>query len=188
MANDKPRILHNQRDMMLSLIPLALICLVLAGAASMCSFAPFGAKSGPVPNFDIDAALMSDASELDFPIRNPQVPGTWQANSGGRTTLTDEGGGEVSTVGFITNHDRYVSLTQTDATEEALIPATVGKRAATGTEQVAGKTWVVYDHRGSEPAWVTDLGGVRVLIRGSGTAQEFTELATAVQQAQPLER
>jgi Protein of unknown function (DUF4245) len=178
--------------MALSLLPLALICVVLAGAASMCSFAPFGAKSGPVPAFDVAAALSSDAAELAFPIRNPQVPEDWQSNSGGRTVVgdagADEGGGEVSTVGYITGRGRYVELSQTDATEEVLVPATVGKRAAADTEQIDGRTWVVYAEQGSETVWVADLGGVRVQIRGSGNAAEFTELATAVSQAPPLDR
>ncbi|MCX5043861.1 DUF4245 domain-containing protein [Aldersonia sp. NBC_00410] len=188
MANDKPRILHNQRDMALSLLPLVLICLAFAGAASMCSVAPFGAKQGPVPDFDIDAALVSDASTLSFPIRNPHVPDSWKPNSGGRTTITEEGGGEVSTVGYITDDGRYVQLSQTDATEEALVPAMVGKRAASGAEQIDGRTWVVYAEQGSEPAWATDLGGVRVLIRGSGSTEDFTELADAVSEAPPLDR
>ncbi|MBD0323409.1 MAG: DUF4245 domain-containing protein [Aldersonia sp.] len=186
MANDKPRIFHSNRDMALSLIPLVLICVAFAAVASMCSIAPFGPKSGPIPDFDIDAALSADAAQYGFPIRNPRLPDGWQPNSGSHGTVTGNGGGEFSTVGYITPAGRYMQLTQSNATEEELVPHEVGDRSATGTEQVAGRTFVVYAEPGSEPVWVSNLGEVRVLLRGAGSHDEFTALATATSQASPL--
>ena len=53
MSPDKPRIFNNNRDMALSLIPLLLICVVLAAVYSQCSFSPGGAKEGPVPTLSL---------------------------------------------------------------------------------------------------------------------------------------
>lgn len=187
VAGSKPRYLQDKRDIIWSLIPLVLFMVVIAGIARSCSFSPGGPTAGPVPQFDIDAALTFDAAELDFPIRNPAVPDTWQPNSGSRGTASGDGGGDVSTVGYITDVGRYVQLSQSSATEDALVPWVAGgPRASTGVEQFAGNSWVQYTEEGSEPIWITDLGDVRVLITGSGSTEEFGTLATSVGETQPL--
>lgn len=188
VAADKPRILHNNRDMMLSLIPLVLMCIVIATIASQCSFRPGGPKAGPVPDFDIAAALKVDARELSFPIRNPRVPDGWKPNSGTRTTVTGAGGGDVSTVGYITGSGAFMQLSQSNATEDAMVPALFGNRAATGSNDVDGHTWVIYDQQGSEPLWVADFQQVRILLRGAGTPEDFTALAHGVDAATPITR
>ncbi|EME20409.1 DUF4245 domain-containing protein [Rhodococcus triatomae] len=188
MAGDKPRYLQDNRDIIWSLIPLVLFIVIIAGIARSCSFSPGGPTSGPVPQFDINAALTFDAAELDFPIRNPAVPDTWQPNSGSRGTATGDGGGDVSTVGYITGTGTYLQLSQSSATEEALVPWVAGeRRAPTGADFHDGNSWVLYDEQGSEPIWVTDLGDVRVLVTGSGSVDEFATLATAVGQAEPID-
>ncbi|MBY6411727.1 DUF4245 domain-containing protein [Rhodococcus sp. BP-252] len=187
MANSKPRILNNNRDMVWSLIPLVIACLLIAGIASQCTLSPGGPKQGPIPNFDVDAALQYDASELSFPIRNPKVPEDWTPNSGSRQSISGDQGGDVSNVGFISGAGRYIRLTQSNATEDVLVPFAVGEpRYASGTQSIDGKEWIVYEQSDKEPVWVTDLGDVRLLVTGSGSNEEFTELATATTSATPL--
>ncbi|MFC4605558.1 DUF4245 domain-containing protein [Rhodococcus kronopolitis] len=187
MAAEKNRIFHNNRDMIWSLLPLVLICLVIAGIASQCTLSPGGPTQGKVPHVDIDTVLKYDARDLAFPIRNPGVIEGWQPNSGNRGTVAGDGGGDASTIGFLTDKGRYLQLTQSSASEEALVPWVVGdSRVPSGTQQVGPDSWVVYDEEGSEPIWVADFGDVRLLITGSGTADEYTTLAEAVGAAQPL--
>ncbi|MGB2951223.1 MAG: DUF4245 domain-containing protein [Rhodococcus sp. (in: high G+C Gram-positive bacteria)] len=188
MANSKPRILNNNRDMVWSLIPLVIACLLIAGIASQCTLSPGGPTQGPIPNFDVDAALQFDASQLDFPIRNPQVPADWTPNSGSSRTISGDQGGDVSNVGYISDSGRYNRLTQSDASETVLVRYVVEgeERYPSGTETVDGTEWVVYERQGDEPVWVTDLDDVRLLITGSGTAEEFTTLAAATTSAEPL--
>jgi hypothetical protein len=188
VASQKPRILHDTRDMAWSLIPLLLIMVVVAAIASQCSFSPGGPTAGPVPSFDVDAGLKYDARELDFPIRQPKVPEDWQANSGSRSIITGEQGGDSSTVGFITPDGRYVRFTQSNAGEDELVRFVAGEpRTATGAQSLAGRDWVVYGGEGVEPLWVSDFGDVRILIGGSGDEAEFRELATAAGAAEPLQ-
>ncbi|KAA0023925.1 DUF4245 domain-containing protein [Antrihabitans cavernicola] len=186
MASDKPRILHSSKDMMFSLIPLVIMCVIIAAIASQCAFRPGGPKEGPIPNFDVDASLKYDASELAFPIRNPHVPDGWKPNSGSRTKVNGPGGGDVSTVGYITDAGAFMQLSQSNATEDALVPALFGDRSATGSNELDGHTWVIYAEKGSEPLWVADFTQVRVLLKGAGTTDEFTALAHAVDAATPL--
>ena len=189
MSPQKPRILNNNRDMALSLIPLLLVCLVLAAIYSSCSFSPGGAKEGPVPSFDIDDALGSDAHQLNFPIRNPHVPDGWKPNSGSRGTVEGKNGGVATTVGYITPDGRYMQMTQSSASEESLVPFAVGgDRTATGVQQIGDQKWVQYADQGVEPVWVSDFGAVRILIRGAGTNDQFTELAGDIGKAVPLQK
>ena len=51
--------------------------------------APGGINRGPVPSYDAASALHADAQTLGFPVRLPQLPAGWQANSGGRGGIAD---------------------------------------------------------------------------------------------------
>lgn len=187
MPNQKPRILNDYRDLFWSLIPLVLIAVVFAALASQCSFGGNGPTQGKIPDFDVKAALKSDAQNLNFPIRNPAVPAEWTPNSGSRETVTGAGGGPLSTVGYVTGQGTYMRLTQSSATEESLARFVLGSRYASGTEQIGGQKWVVYSEPGSESAWIADFDGAsRVLITGAGNNEAFTTLAAAVGAAQPL--
>lgn len=188
MSYQKPRILHDYRDLLLSLIPLVLIAVVFAGAASQCSFSAGGPTQGPIPSFDAAAALRSDAENLSFPIREPRLPANWSPNSGSRDTITEAGGGTVSTIGYITPQGTYMQLSQSNATEEALARHIADTRYASGTQQIGERKWVVYGDPDTEPSWIADFGETRVLIRGAGDGDAFTTLARAVTEARPLRK
>ncbi|MGF0313078.1 DUF4245 domain-containing protein [Rhodococcus sp. 06-412-2C] len=188
MANSKPRILNNNRDMVWSLIPLVIACLLIAGVASQCSLSPGGPKQGPIPNFDVNTALQYDASEIGFPVRNPSVPEGWTPNSGSRATISGDNGGAVSTVGYITGTGAYLQLTQSSASEEQLVPFVAGSETAyaSGAQNVSGRDWVVYGEEGSRNYWVSDFGDVRILLGGTATTEDFTTLAAILEATEPL--
>ena len=188
MANSKPRILNNNRDMVWSLIPLVIACLLIAGVASQCSLSPGGPQQGPIPNFDVNTALQYDASEIGFPVRNPAVPEGWTPNSGSGATISGDNGGAVSTVGYITGTGAYMQLTQTSASEEQLVPFVSGSDTvyASGTQNVSGRDWVVYGEGGSRTYWVSDFGDVRILLGGTATTEDFTTLAAILEVTEPL--
>ncbi len=128
----KPRLLQDGRDMFWSIAPLVVACIVLAGVVGMCSFSPGGINRGPVPAYDAAGALKADALTLGFPVRLPQLPSGWQANSGGRGGIadgrTDQATGQklravTSIVGYISPAGEYLSLTQSNADEAKLVGA-----------------------------------------------------------------
>lgn len=187
MANSKPRILNNNRDMVWSLIPLVIAALLIAGIASQCSLSPGGPKQGPIPNFDVNAALQYDASEIGFPVRNPPVPENWTPNSGSRATISGEQGGPATTVGYITGTGAYLQLTQSTASEEQLVPFVAGEPVyASGTQNVSGRDWVVYGEEGSRTYWISDFGDTRILLGGSADTEDITTLAAALEDTAPL--
>ncbi|KQU39544.1 DUF4245 domain-containing protein [Rhodococcus sp. BP-149] len=189
MADKKPRYLQNNKDMAWSLIPLLLACLVIAAIAGQCSLRVGGPEAGEVPRIDLGASLQADANALTFPVRSPDVPDQWIPNSANRGPVS---GSEFqsSTVGFVTENGNFLSLTQSDASEDELVRSkTEGSRvSAGGAEAIAGLNWVVYGNDDTEPYWVADLGDTRAMLTGSGSQEEFVALASATATAPVLDK
>ncbi len=186
MAEKKPRILTDSRDMVWSLIPLLVIALVIAGIAGSCQWS-FGDKAAEqkIPDFNSAAAFRADARSMPFPIREPAVPADWKSNSGSTSTI---GGSPTSNVGWITPSGAYVQLSQSGASEEALVVGLGGDAVyGTGTREVAGKQWVTYENAETKrKLWLSDLGDVRIGIVSRGSDENMTVLAEATVDAAPL--
>lgn len=198
----KSRLLQDGRDMFWSLAPLLIGCVVLAGLVGMCSFQPGGSSKGTIPSYDAAAALRADAQTLGFPIRSPELPGGWQANSGGRGSIqngrTVNGkptNATTSNVGYISPTGMYLSLTQSNADEDKLVGSIHPSAYPTGTVDVAGTSWVIYRGAGqsgadAEPVWTTRItvasGVTQIAITGAGSPEQFRTLANATQSQPPL--
>ncbi len=183
-----------------SLAPLVVACIVLAGLVGMCSFRPTGPSDGGVPVYDAPAALKADAGTLGIPIRLPKLPDGWQANSGARGGI--DGGlinpktgqrehAVTSKVGYIAPSRMFVSLTQTNADESALVSSIHRSMVPTGAQDVDGVKWVVYEGgEGTEPVWTTRLdsprGPAQLAITGAGSSDDFRTLALGTQTQQPI--
>lgn len=192
---EKSRLLQDGRDMFWSMAPLVLACIVLAGLLGTCSFQASGPGPGPTPEYDAAAGLQADADALHIPIRLPQLPEGWQTNSGGRAsidggvTLPDGKRGRAvsSRTGFLAPNGTYLSLTQSDADEAALVASIKPDAYPTGTQDVDGVTWVVYQGAGPESVWTTRLSGpAQIAITGAGGTDEYRTLASATQTQAPL--
>ncbi|MFW0791109.1 DUF4245 domain-containing protein [Gordonia sp. CPCC 205333] len=188
----KPRILNSSKDMIWSLIPLVLLCAFVAFASQNCSVGLQGDSSDDkTPPFAVTAALRADADAMSFPIRQPQVPGTWKPNSG---TTQPVGTSMASNVGWITDAGSYIQLTQSGADESDLVvylsdrgsDADMAKLLGAGTRMIDGRRWVAYEAGDKAKVWITDLGDVRIAVLSKGPDADLTTLATAVQSATPL--
>jgi hypothetical protein len=192
-------LLQDGRDMFWSMAPLVLACIVLAGVLGMCSFAPNGPGVGNPPTYDAHAALRADADALKIPIRLPKVPEGWHANSGSRGSIdggrSDSSGrparAVISRVGYLAPSGMYLSLTQSDADEEKLVASIDTSLAPTGTQNVDGVKWIVYE--GAEdvrPVWTTRLTGptgpAQIALNGAAGTDEYRMLASATQTQPPL--
>jgi hypothetical protein len=174
-------------------------CIVLAAVLGMCSFAPSGPGPGPAPDYDAPSALQADADALRIPIRVPALPEGWHSNSGSRAGIdagrTDPSGQQAravsSTVGYLTPAGMYMALTQSNAAEEKLVRSIDPDMVPTGTQDVDGVRWVVYEGESTaEPVWTARVNGpagpAQIAIRGAGGTAEYRTLAAAVQKQPPL--
>jgi hypothetical protein len=139
--------------------------------------------------------LQADADALKIPIRLPLLPDGWQANSGARGGI--EGGATLpdgrhtravtSRIGFLAPDGAYMSLTQSNAGETPLVASLRSDAYPSGTQDVDGVTWVVYESSDPEPVWTTRLPGpAQVAIAGAGGTDEYRTLARATQTQPPL--
>ncbi|HZA11694.1 MAG TPA: DUF4245 domain-containing protein [Mycobacterium sp.] len=194
--------LQDGRDMFWSMVPLVVACIALAGVLGMCSFQLSGPRPGPAPTYDAAGALKADAAALGFPIRLPLLPAGWHANSGQRGAIearrSDPATGQrvralTSRVGYLAPSGRYLSLTQSDADEEKLVGSLGGLLQPTGTQNIGGVGWVVYEGgEGTESVWTTRMtgpsGATQIAMTGAGSPEEFRTLAAATQSQPPLSR
>lgn len=170
------------RDVLFA-VAVLLVIVVLAGGARSCAFAPGGPRVEPSagPVVDAGARLGEFAKASAFPLRVPELPAGWRANSTDRGAVT--GGGTAVRVGYLTAEGHYLRLVQSDAAEENLLATEAGGvPAARGTVDAAGLSWVEYRAAEGEPFRVATAPGepqVRLLITGSGTDEEFRALAAA---------
>ena len=183
-----------------SLIPLVAVCVLLAGLVGMCSFGGRGPTEGPAPTYDAAAALKADAAAVGFGVRVPKLPDGWHANSGTRSGIeagrTDTRTGNkqravATRVGYIAPSKMYVSLTQSNADETALVQSIQKDVYPSGTQDVDGVTWVVYQGGdGTEPVWTARINGpkgpTQLAITGAGSTEDFRALAIATQTQPPL--
>ncbi|WP_406692671.1 DUF4245 domain-containing protein [Saccharopolyspora sp. ID03-671] len=166
--------------MIFAILPLVLVSFGIAGLFTQCSFTPSGptVDSGSVPTVDVPAELRDAAAGVDFPIVDPQLPGTWRANSSNSTTLPSHT--EVVRVGWLTGDARYLRLAQSTAAEEELVTGETRQPPhALGTTEAGGRQWIRYQGVRDEQAWVSERDGVRLLITGNATEAEFRTLAEA---------
>jgi len=88
----------------------------------------------------------------------------------------------------------YLSLTQSNADENKLVERIQASSKSTmypsGTVDVDGTRWIIYQGDGSEPVWTTRLnspaGPAQVAITGAGDVDQFRTLAVATQTQPPL--
>ncbi|PRC56648.1 DUF4245 domain-containing protein, partial [Mycobacterium sp. ITM-2017-0098] len=84
----------------------------------------------------------------------PQLPDGWRSNSGSRKGVeggrTDPVTGQAvravgAVVGYLAPSGMYLSITQSNADEDKLIASFSPELVPTGTQDVDGIRWVVYE-------------------------------------------
>jgi len=182
-----PRSALTVRDMVGAVVVLVVLVLAFAGVTRSCSFAPGGPSVDPAagPTVDAPAQLRVLAGAMPFALRVPAVPADWRATT--VDTARVGTGGRAVRAGYLTAAGHYLRLVQTDADEPALLATEAeGAPVASGPVVVNGVTWVTYADETREPIRIATVDGVRLLITGSGTDDEFRTLAVAAASGQVL--
>ncbi|MGO1950055.1 MAG: DUF4245 domain-containing protein [Mycobacteriaceae bacterium] len=190
MKLEKPRMFTSTRDLLISLGVLGAVMLFSVGFTGLCSWDPGPAdKSGPVQEVDIDTILDAEARSLNFPLRNPDVPSDWEANSGRRISVDQE---PSAVAGWVVDERYFISLTQTGVDPETAVDDVdedIREETDTHSSDSAdgAVTWHIFTGDDARSVWAADLGDVTLLLEGTATQEIYETLADEVVTTAPID-
>lgn len=186
MADKKPRIFQDSRDILLSLLVVVGLMVPTVAFTGMCSFNSGAPENGPVQKVDAEQIFSMEAKAMNFPLRLPQTPEGWTTNSARRTTVNRQ---PASVVGWVTKEGAYLQLTQTDQPlDKAVQDVDEHGRTQQEAVTVAGQKFEVYTsaEKNVRDVWAADLGDVRLIFSGTASKAEFEQIAQKTLEAAPL--
>ncbi|AQS74068.1 DUF4245 domain-containing protein [Corynebacterium ammoniagenes] len=187
-GEEKPKIFENGRDMILSLGVIVIGMLAVVGATGLCTINPETSDLSAVRQVDGEAFLDLEARAAQgAAIRIPDVPEDWVANSARRASLDQE---PSSVVGWVTPEESYLSSWQTQVPlDDALANFDEHFRENTEAITVDGQEVTVASspENNVRDVWAFDLEDERVLLTGTATDEEFTELVRGFLAVEPVD-
>ena len=116
----------------------------------------------------------------------PKLPSGWSSNNAELRTKTAD---KVDSwyIGLITPKQQFVGITQGFGANDSWVSDQVAKSRISGTRDIGGVTWDVYDNRATgsaagnvEYALVTQSGHSTVILFGTAEDDEFRSVATSL--------
>ena len=181
MAQKKTRPASGFLSMFVLIIGMAVVTLIIVATTGMVSFTPNGPERGEVARVDAAAYVRQEQANMDFPVVLPEVPAEWIPNAARRASYDGE---PAPTIGWVTDDDLYVQVSQTTATADDIVRSAEVIYQPAGTSDIEGVTFTHYEAENERPLWIGDTGDVRVAVTGSGGDEKLTTLAAAVILAQ----
>jgi hypothetical protein len=174
------------RDMVISMVVLAVAALIFAWVYGGLSFAPGGPVSdAAAPTADVVGGFERADRLVPFaPVIPHGIPADWHPNSFAVSDPATMQPGDLPTVqgGWLTPDGGFVTLVQSQGSLNQVLQAQVANAdAATGTVQAGGATWTVGPGRRDEIVWYREANGVVYLITGSADAAAFTTVAASIE-------
>lgn len=139
------------------------------------------------PNWQVDYVAQSEiaSQSLGEALLVPAMPEQWRANA---AELRNAANGQVTSwyIGFITPKDKFIAFNEAFDADETWVANELKDYPATGTKNIDGQEWTVYDNRSYKEAgnvqyaMVTTLGRSTVVLYGTADDAEFDQLATSI--------
>ncbi len=139
------------------------------------------------PNWQVDYVAQSEiaSQSLGEPLLVPAMPEQWRANAAELRNATN---GQVTSwyIGFITPQDKFIAFNEAFDANETWVANELKDYPATGTKNIDGQEWTIYDNRSYKDAgnvqyaMVTTLGRSTVVLFGTADDAEFDQLATSI--------
>lgn len=187
-GEEKPRIFQGGKDMMLSLGVIVVGMFAVVGGTGLCTINPETSDLSAVREVDGEAFLELEARAAQgSAIRIPEVPEDWKANSARRASVANQ---PSSVVGWVTPQEGYLASWQTQASlDDAVEGFDEHFREESETIDIDGQTVEVYStaERNVRDVWAMDLEDQRVLLSGTASDEEFTELVRAFLAVDPVD-
>ena len=146
------------------------VVLAVVGALLLVTWRP---DPDPVRVVDIDPLVIVATAQADYPIVVPTLPGLRPTSV--RWEPTEESG-EIAVwhVGYVTEGDQYLEITQSTASDPLFLERETGNGEISGLIDIDGQQWQ-YFTADTGNSLVGLLGGVTTIIQGTGTESELTQ-------------
>ena len=146
------------------------VVLAVVGALLLVTWRP---DPDPVRVVDINPLVIVANAQADYPIVIPTLPGLRPTSV--RWEPTEESG-EIAVwhVGYVTEGDQYLEITQSTASDPLFLERETGNGEISGLIEIDGQQWQ-YFTADTGNSLVGLLGGVTTIIQGTGTESELTQ-------------
>jgi hypothetical protein len=164
-------------NMLRSLLPLVLICLVIVGWQAFQR-----TPEDPVRQVDPASTIRVAADHADYSLVVPtDLPDGYRPTSA-RTNAVDAGEGAPITleIGYVTPTAEFAGFVVSDDPGAAAVRSVLGGAQEDGTVELGGATWTRSTTQRGEAALALVRDGVTVLVSGSASEKELETVAAAV--------
>ena len=169
-------------NMLRSLVPLILICLVLVAIPTMRAN-----RSDPVREVDTTSSERVAAERASYPLLVPRgLSDAWRPTSV-RTNAGAASAGDPLTlqIGWYTPGEEYAAYVVSDDPREPALDDVLGGATDAGTQEIDGETWQRRTTETGETALTREEGGATLLVTGSAGDDELTALAASLEPYTP---
>ena len=169
-------------NMLRSLGPLILICLVLVAFPAMRA-----SQSDPVRDVDTTSSERATAELARYPLLVPRgLPEGWRSTSV-RTNAGSAQAGDPLTlqIGWYTPGEEYAAYVVSDDPQEPALDDVLAGATEAGSQEIDGQTWQRRTTTRGETALTRDDEGATMLVTGSAGDDELATLAASLEPYAP---
>jgi len=161
-------------NMIRSLVPLVVICLVLVGWSALKNNG-----GDPVREIDPTSSERAAAEVAGYDVLVPrELPDGWRATSVRTDAVTATAGDQVTLqVGWYTPGEEFANYVISDDPGAAAVTDVLAGATDDGTQDVAGETWQRRTTDDGETALTRTADGATLLVTGSASDEELATLA-----------
>lgn len=146
-------------------------------------------RSNTAIDRDVDVATVAEQAQPAFEheLAVPALPEGWRSNAAEVRNSTAD---RVTAwyVGYLTPGDEYIGMYQATGANPSWVSTQMARTLPTGSVEVDGVEWTVYDNRDSdaedlgnaEYGLVAEAGDQTFVLLGTASPEEFAELAAAL--------
>ena len=164
-------------NMLRSLLPLVVICLLLVGWQSLQEKADKGVRV-----VDPSSAVQLAVARASYDVPAPTGLGREYRATSARTDAGNATEGDPVTleIGYLTPSEEFAGFVVSDDGRAAPLRAVLDGAVSEGSVELGGEDWSRRTTERGETALVREAGGVTVVVTGSASEEELAEVASAV--------
>jgi hypothetical protein len=167
----------NAANMLRSLLPLVVICLIIVGWTALRQ-----APDERIQTVDPSSTVQLAAARASYPVQAPTgLPSGFRVTSA-RTDAGNAGKGAPVTleIGYLTPKNEYAGFAESDDPQATAVRTVLDGAQPKGTVDVAGTAWTRVRTTRGETALSRTVGKVTLVVSGSASDAELTEVAALV--------